>query len=62
MNVDVTGEPLFPPMGYLVIKPMSPAVLRIVGDTTAGSRLEGVLYEGGWQPLVVRELEETTAS
>lgn len=58
-----TGKPYFPPVGYLVIKPMSPALLRVVDEITVGSRLEGILYEGVAQPvtLMVRQVEETTA-
>lgn len=61
--VDETGEPLIPSSGYLVIKPMSPAVLRIVADTTVGSRLEGVSYSGPQQvpSLMIREQESMTA-
>lgn len=58
-----TAEPYFPPMGYLTIKPMSPAILRPVGgSTTVGAYKEGILYIGACQPpdLLVRELEKVT--
>lgn len=60
---DETGRPLIAPPGYLMIKPLSPATLRIVSDDTAGSRLEGVPYFGPQlvQPLVIREQESMTA-
>ncbi len=57
-----TGDSLIRSPGYLVIKPMSPAILRVVEDNTIGSRLEGVSYIGTQQPVIltVREQESMT--
>ena len=59
-----TGRPLVTRPAYLVIKPISPASLRILSDMTAGSRLEDTPYVWKLPPvpgLVVRELESMTA-
>lgn len=58
----VTAEPYFPPMGYLSIKPMSPAILRAAGNSTVGTWLEGVVYIGAYKPpsLLIREIESVT--
>jgi hypothetical protein len=64
MNEYETGRPLITRPAYLVIKPISPASLRILSDVTSGSRLEGTPYIGKLPPaapLVVRELESMTA-
>ena len=64
MTDQETGRPLIIRPGYVVVKPLSPASLRILSDTTAGSRLEDTLYVGKLPPvpaLVVRQFESMTA-
>lgn len=64
VNEEPTGRRLVPPVGYIVIKPVSPATLRIVSDETSGSRLEDIPYivkHPTAPPLLVRELESSTA-
>ena len=52
---DVTAKPYFLPMGYLIIKPVSPVILRPVGNGTVAGYLEGVTYLPAPTGVLVRE-------
>ena len=58
-----TGHPLIPQAGYLIVKPLSPYHLRVVGGTTVGGWSEDLIYflpPGEPRPLLVREREDET--
>jgi hypothetical protein len=64
VNEEPTGRRLVPTVGYVVVKPISPATLRIASDETSGSRLEDIPYivkDRTPPPLLVREIESSTA-
>lgn len=64
MDEEPTGRSLVPRTGYVVIRPTSPATLRIVSDETSASRLEDIPYIAKHPtppPLMVREFDSSTA-
>lgn len=64
MDEEATGRPLVARPGYIVIRPTSPAILRIVSDETSASRLEDIPYiikHPTPPPTLVRESDSTTA-
>ena len=60
MEASVTAKPYFRPMGYLVIKPVSPASLLAVGPGTTGGYIEGMGYLPAPTGVLVREEKQTT--
>ncbi len=57
-----TAEPYFPPMGYLVVKPISPVSLRAAREGTIKGYIEGVVYSPAPSGVLIREQEQVTAS
>ena len=59
--MSVTGKPYFPPIGYLIIKPVSPVIFHTVEEKTVSGYIEGVLYFPRPRGPMIRKQEETTA-
>lgn len=52
----VTAKPYFPPVGYLIIEPISPVSLYVVDGGTVAGYLEGITYWPIPRGVIVREL------
>jgi len=60
VKASVTAEPYFPPMGYLLIRLVSPASLVTLEPVTARGYMEGVTYLPVPRGMLVRETVEET--